>query len=56
MADQVEVPGALQDFMYGLMKMARRESFVEFCEYWGINYETDYPKIKEWFEQFGIKL
>jgi len=33
----------LQALMYGLMKEARKESFVEFWEYWeywDINYES----------------
>ena len=53
---KLDVPEKLQRFMYGLMKMARRESFTEFCEYWDIGYDTDYPEIAEWFMQFGIKL
>ena len=50
------IPKKLQALMYGLMKEARRESFVEFCEYWNIDYETDYEEIKQWFKNIGIKL
>lgn len=40
------VPEKLSSFMYGLMKEARRDSFVEFCEHWGVDYETDYKEIE----------
>jgi hypothetical protein len=50
------VPEMLQDFMYALMKEARRDSFVDFCENWGISYDEDYPKIRAWFSELGIEL
>jgi len=51
-----KVPKKLQALIYGLMKEARRESFVDFCEYWDIDYETDYEEIKQWFKDIGINL
>ena len=53
---EIIVPKKLQSLMYGLMKEARRWSFIEFCENWGIDYETDYKEIEGWFSGFGIKL
>ena len=52
----MEAPEKLKDFMYGLIKEAQRNSFVDFCENWGIDMDTDYSEIKKWFEQFGVKL
>lgn len=54
--EKVVVPAKLQTLMYGLMKEARRDSFVDFCENWNIDYDVDYPEIVKWFEQFGVKL
>ena len=52
----IERPKKLDAFMYGLMKEARRHSFLNFCKNWGIDYETDYKEIEQWFLEFGIKL
>jgi hypothetical protein len=54
--EKVLVPAKLQVFMYGLMKEARRDSFVDFCENWGIDFDVDYPEIVKWFERFGVKF
>ena len=35
----MDPPNMLHTFMYALMKEAKRDSFVEFCENWGIDYE-----------------
>ena len=40
---------------YGLMKMAKRESFIDFLEYWGISYD-EYEEIKEYFKKEGFVL
>jgi hypothetical protein len=49
-------PSKLDTFMYALMKEARRYSFKEFIEHWGIS-EEEYEEIKDWFKQeFDVKL
>lgn len=48
-------PSKLDDLMYGLMKGARRHSFMDFLENWGIT-EAEYEEIEEWFKQFEVKL
>jgi hypothetical protein len=49
-------PAMLDEFMYALMKEARRYSFVGFLEIWGIS-EQDYKEIEKWFkDEAGIKL
>ena len=46
-----------EKLMYGLIKAARRQSFVEFCEDWGIDYEEEWPEIQAyWEEQLEIKI
>ena len=52
----MKTPEKLENFMYGLMKEAKRDSLVEFLANWGIDYNIDYPQIKEWFKSFGIIL
>ncbi len=51
-----DVPKKLSGFMYALMKEARRSSFMEFLEYWNIDYDTDYKEIESWFLKFGVDL
>ena len=51
-----KVPEKLPALMYGLMKEAKRDSLVEFCENWGVDFETDYEEIKQWFKDLGIDL
>ncbi|MCS5499824.1 hypothetical protein NY607_01735 [Lysinibacillus sp. A4] len=49
-------PKMLNDFMYALMKEARRDSFREFLENWEITQE-EYEEIEAWFKnKLGIKL
>lgn len=49
-------PEALETLMYGLMKEARRNSFMDFLENWEIT-EEEYDEIKEWFkDELNIKL
>jgi len=44
----------MQQLMYGLLKLATRDSFVEFLDWWGIS-KDDYEKIKEiWKDKLGI--
>jgi len=46
----------LDEFMYALMKEARRHSFMDFIECWGIS-EEDYEDIKKWFKaELDVKL
>jgi len=40
---------------YGLMKEARRQSFIDFLEYWEISYD-EYEEIKEYFKKEGFEL
>ena len=54
--EKTKVPEALQDFMYGLIKEAQRHSFIDFCERWGVDFETDYQEIEKWFALFGVEL
>lgn len=56
MSDDMIVPDKLDMFMYALMKLACRESFVDFCANWGIEFETDFAEIEKWFLQFGVEL
>lgn len=52
----MDIPAKLKDLMYGLMKGARRDSFMEFLEYWNIS-EDEYDEIEKWFfKELGIKL
>ena len=53
---EILIPDKLETFMYGLMKEARRNSFVDFCENWDIDFDTEYPEIKKWFQKFGISF
>lgn len=49
-------PTMLNEFMYALMKEARRDSLWEFIEEWGISKE-DYEEIEKWFKvNHDIKL
>ena len=48
-------PEKLEQFMYGLMKEARRSSFIEFIDNWNISYE-EWQEIEEWFNKQDIKL
>ncbi|MBT2735170.1 hypothetical protein [Bacillus sp. ISL-7] len=41
-------PGKLNQFMYAVMKEARRYSLMELLETWEIT-EEEYEEIKEWF-------
>lgn len=41
-------PEKLNQFMYAVMKEARRDSLMELLENWNIN-EVEYEEIKEWF-------
>jgi hypothetical protein len=41
-------PDKLNQFMYALMKEARRDSLIELLETWEIT-EAEYEEIKEWF-------
>ncbi len=56
MREEKKIPKALGTFMYALMEEARRYSFMEFCNNWGIDYDTDYKEIEQWFNNFGIEL
>ena len=56
MEDNKQVPKKLSKFMYALMKEARRQSFTDLLESWGIDYDTEYEEIREWFAMYGIKL
>lgn len=57
METKIESPKGLSGFMYMLMDNARRDSFVDLCENYGIDYDTEYQEIKEWFAvNFGISL
>lgn len=45
-----------EKLMYGLLKNASRDSFVEFLELWDIS-EDEYEAIKQHLEStYGIKL
>ena len=49
-------PPVLDEFMYALMKEARRYDFTEFLETWSIS-EDDYENIENWFkDKLNIKL
>jgi len=50
-----ELKAKIDKLFYGFMKEARRDSFVEFLEYWGLAYE-DYEEIVEYFKDQGINL
>lgn len=43
-------PDKLDQFMYAVMKEARRNSLMELLETWEIS-ESEYEEIKEWFWQ-----
>ncbi|MBT2614091.1 MULTISPECIES: hypothetical protein [unclassified Bacillus (in: firmicutes)] len=43
-------PNKLDQFMYAVMKAARRNSLMELLEEWEIS-EGEYEEIKEWFWQ-----
>lgn len=50
------IPEKLEKFMYALMKEARRDSLMDFIEYWNIT-EDEYEEIEQWFSsKFEIKL
>lgn len=41
--------------MYGLTKMAARDSFIDFLEFWGIT-ENEYDEIRDYLkETYGTK-
>lgn len=49
-------PSMLDTFMYGLMKEARRQDFMDFLENWGIS-EEGYEEIEDWFlKEHEVKL
>ena len=49
-------PIKLDDFMYILMKEARRDSLMELLEDWNITYE-EYEEIEKWYkEELNITL
>lgn len=49
-------PKSLERFMYGLMKEARRHSFMDFLENWDIT-EEEYEEIEKFFKEgLNIKL
>jgi hypothetical protein len=50
-----ELIAKINKLFYGFMKEARRQSFIEFLEFWDLTYE-DYEKIKKYFAEQGIKL
>lgn len=55
MANKCEIkkPEKLNDFMYALMKMARRDSLIEFLDVWEIS-EKEFKEIEKWFESHGV--
>ena len=55
MENTLPVPQALGDFMYAVMKEARRYSLMEVLENFDVT-EDDYDEIANWFAQFGVKL
>ena len=51
----MNTPERLDNFMYALMKEARRSSFMDFIEDWEISWE-EFEEIEKWFLNQGIKL
>nr|WP_181374692.1 hypothetical protein [Pectobacterium carotovorum]AKG47529.1 hypothetical protein pA_00089 [Pectobacterium carotovorum] len=48
-------PAKTQEFMYFLMKEARRQSLTEWLEEIDIS-EDEFDKIEAWFARYEIKL
>lgn len=46
----------LENFMYGLIKEARRDSFMEFLESYGVTYEDYEEYIIPFFEENNINI
>ena len=56
MENQLPVPAKLGDFMYAVMKEAQRSSLTEVLENFGVDIDSDYEEICQWFAQFGVKI
>lgn len=52
---EISKPKKINNFMFALINEARRDSFMDFCKYSHIDYETDYKEIKDWFGKLGIQ-
>lgn len=51
----IEVPSKLNDFIYVIMKEARRKSLTDILDEWEIT-ETEYEEIEKWFREIGVNL
>jgi hypothetical protein len=47
-------PSKINNLMYGLMKEARRDSFMDFLEAWEITYK-EWQEIEAWFKELDIE-